>query len=69
MKLVFLVEARAEFREAADFYEGKERGLGLSFAVEVRDVCRAILEHPMIWRERQGGFRRVNCPVFPYSIA
>ncbi len=28
-----------------------------------------ILAHPRLWREREGGFRRVNCPVFPYYIA
>ena len=22
----------------------------------------------MLWRERSGGYRRVNCPVFPYYI-
>ena len=69
MRLEFLAEARAEFREAADYYEVKERGLGKRFAGEIREVCRAILEHPLIWREREGGFRRVNCPVFPYYVA
>ena len=32
-----------------------------------------VLEHiktdPYLWRERAGGYRRVNCPVFPYYIA
>ena len=28
-----------------------------------------MMEHPLLWRERPGGFRRVNCPVFPYYIA
>ena len=27
------------------------------------------MNHQLLWRERQGGFRRVNCPVFPYYVA
>jgi hypothetical protein len=23
---------------------------------------------PLLWRERPGGYRRVNCPIFPYHI-
>lgn len=69
MTLEFLPDAQAEFYEAAVYYEDKEVGLGKRFRAEVWDICSAILEHPLIWREREGGFRRVNCPVFPYYIA
>lgn len=69
MTLEFLTDAQAEFHEAAVYYEDKEVGLGKRFRAEVWDICSAILEHPLIWREREGGFRRVNCPVFPYYIA
>ena len=69
MNLEFLPEARAEFFEAVNFYEGKETYLGKRFRDEVWEVCSVILDHPAIWREREGGFRRVNCPVFPYYIA
>ncbi|MCX6872504.1 MAG: type II toxin-antitoxin system RelE/ParE family toxin [Verrucomicrobia bacterium] len=69
MNLEFLPEARAEFCEAADYYEGKERGLGKRFSAEIREVCATVLTHPLLWREREGGFRRVNCPVFPYYVA
>ena len=24
---------------------------------------------PLLWRERPGGYRRVNCPVFPFYLA
>jgi plasmid stabilization system protein ParE len=69
MTLEFLPDAQAEFYEAAVYYEDKEVGLGKRFRAEVWDICSAIWEHPLIWREREGGFRRVNCPVFPYYIA
>jgi plasmid stabilization system protein ParE len=69
MKLEFLTEARSEFLEAVDYYEEKQLGLGKRFRAEIAEVCSTILEHPLLWRERNGGFRRVNCPVFPYYIA
>ena len=69
MTLEFLTDAQAEFYEAAVYYEAKEIGLGKRFRAEVWEICAAIMEHPLIWREREGGFRRVNCPVFPYYIA
>ena len=69
MNLEFLPEAQAEFKRAINYYEGKEKGLGKRLRDEVREVCSAIQDHPSIWREREGGFRRVNCPVFPYYIA
>lgn len=69
MKLEFLPEARAEFFEAVIYYEKKQHGLGKRFRTEIVEVCSTILEHPLLWRERHDGFRRVNCPVFPYYIA
>jgi plasmid stabilization system protein ParE len=69
MKLEFLPEARSEFIVSVDYYEEKQLGLGKRFRSEIAEVCSTILEHPLLWRERNGGFRRVNCPVFPYYIA
>ena len=69
MNLEFLPEARVEFGDAADYYEETERGLGKRFAAEIAASCTTILSHPLLWREREGGFRQVNCPVFPYYIA
>jgi hypothetical protein len=37
--------------------------------MEVSDVIDRILFDPYLWRERRGGYRRVNLPVFPYYIA
>ena len=69
MNLEFLPEARIEFTEAVEFYENKQSGLGERFKNEIIEACSTILAHPLLWREREGGFRRVNCPVFPYYIA
>lgn len=65
----FLPEAAAEFYDTADQYEFRQEGLGARFRGEVLEVCRLIVQQPSLWRERSGGYRRVNCPVFPYYVA
>jgi plasmid stabilization system protein ParE len=69
MTLDFLPEASAELYEGAAFYESKQEGLGWRFRGEVLEVCRLVAQQPLLWRERPGGYRRVNCPVFPYYLA
>jgi plasmid stabilization system protein ParE len=68
MIIEFLEEAEIELFEAAAWYESKETGLGKRFRNEVAHVLDRIVEDPMLWRERPNGYRRVNCPVFPYYI-
>jgi len=69
MTLELMPEASAELQAAAEEYETKEEGLGWRFRSKVLQVCRLIVQRPVLWRERQGGYRRVNCPVFPYYVA
>ncbi len=68
MIVEFLEEATEELIEAALWYEAKEPGLGVRFRDEITHVVHRIAEAPFLWRERSGGYRRVNCPVFPYYI-
>jgi plasmid stabilization system protein ParE len=68
MIVEFLEEAEAELFDAALWYESKEIGLGKRFRDEVARVIDSIATNPLLWRERSGGYRRVNCPVFPYYI-
>ena len=65
----FLTEARDELWEAALFYDSKEPGLGTRFRDEVANVVQRIVSDPELWRERDGCYRRVNCPVFSYYLA
>jgi plasmid stabilization system protein ParE len=69
MTLEFLPQASTELFEAAEYYESRQEGLGWRFRSEVLEICRLIVQHPTLWRERPAGYRRVNCPVFPYYIA
>ena len=68
MIVEFLEEAEEEFFNAALWYESKEFGLGKRFRDEVAGIIYSITTNPLLWRERSGGYRRVNCPVFPYYI-
>jgi len=65
---VLLNEAEEELIEAVMWYESREPGLGKRFRVEIAYILNQIVENPLLWRERSGGYRRVNCPVFPYYI-
>jgi plasmid stabilization system protein ParE len=69
MTVEFLEEAEEELTDAALWYESKQPGLGRRFRDEIAHVVSRITEDPMLWREREGGYRRVNCPVFPYFVA
>ena len=69
MKVEFTPEAEQELTEATLWYESKEPGLGIRFRNEVQHVVQRASEDPTLWRMREGGYRRVNCPVFPYFIA
>jgi len=69
MTLDFLPEAVKELEAASLWYESQEAGLGIRFRNEVSHVVGKIVADPLLWRERSGGWRRVNCPVFPYYVA
>ncbi len=69
MILEFLEEAEQELIEAVMWYQTKEIGLGIRLRDEIAHVLDRIAEDPLLWRERSGGYRRVNCPVFPYYVA
>ena len=68
MIIEFLDEAEQELYEAAYWYESKETGLGKHFRNEVFHILDRIVDDPLLWRERTGGYRRVNCPIFPYYV-
>jgi hypothetical protein len=69
VNIEFLDEARTELVEATLWYENQESGLGFRFRDEISSLCEIICNFPYLWRELDGGYRRVNCPVFPYFVA
>jgi len=46
-----------------------KEGLGKRFREEVESKCRAVVENPLAWNERRGGYRRANLGGFPHYIA
>ncbi|MGZ8935230.1 MAG: hypothetical protein ACXW04_10040 [Methylobacter sp.] len=69
MKFSFHPEAEAEFNEAIDYYEDKERGLGYDFAVEVYATIQRIMAFPKAWPVMKNyvsdvGWVRVRNPHF-----
>lgn len=69
MTIEFLAEAREEFYEAVAYYELRQTGLGLRFAREIMKATVDMGNNPGLYRERPGGFRRMNLHVFPYYLA
>ncbi len=59
MNVEFLAEVKEELNQEVEYYERKE----------VAHVLTRIASDPLLWRERPGGYRRVNCPVFPCYVA
>lgn len=68
MIVEFLEAADRELVDAALWYESKQPGLGRRFKAEVESILLNIAANPLLQREREGGYRRINCPVFPYYL-
>ncbi len=67
--LEFVDEALDEAEDATNYYEEIQPGLGFRFREELEAVTQAIVSQPLLWRERIGGFRRVNLLGFPFYIS
>lgn len=65
----FAIDARNDLFDAVNYYESKENGLGKRLSDEGAVMLETAAHSPYLWRERAAGYRRINCPVFPYYIA
>ena len=65
MIVEFMAESEQELTDSACCYESKQPDLGRRFKVEVEAVVAFVEGNPLLQREREGGYRRINCPVFP----
>ena len=68
MMYSFHPEAKAEFLEAIDYYEGCANGLGYDFSIEVHSAIQNILIHPAAWPVLEEDVRRCLTNRFPYGI-
>ena len=69
MTIHVVSEGRLELRDAVDYYEKLQPGLGRRLWQEVDEHVLWISLHPEVPRLRPGDYRRVNLRVFPYYIA
>ena len=65
MKFSFHPAAAEEFSAAVDWYEMRQPGLGLDFAVEVRAAVSRAMALPNAWVELEPGIRRMLTQRFP----
>ncbi len=68
VKLTYHLEARVEIKEAAEYYEDCQEGLGKRFLVAVESAVHSLWLHPLQWRVLCGRFRRCMVSKFPYGI-
>jgi toxin ParE1/3/4 len=60
--------ARAEFVEAARWYEARRLNLGVEFVTEIERCVARAAENPLMHGIVHNGVRRVVADRFPYSV-
>jgi plasmid stabilization system protein ParE len=68
LSVTFRRAARAEFIEAAAWYESQRRGLGVEFIAEIQRCVDAAAERPMTYAVIDKDVRRVVANRFPFSV-
>lgn len=60
--------ARAEFDDAADWYEARRAGRGAAFTTAVGQVLSAIGAQPEAYPEVYGDVREASVSGYPYAV-
>jgi toxin ParE1/3/4 len=68
LEVGFRAEARAEFVEAAAWYEARRLGLGAEFIAEIERCIASAAQKPEQYPVVHGSLRRIVVRRFPYSI-
>ena len=68
MKVRFVSPAERELREAVEFYESAQAGLGANFLAEVEAVTRLMESHPLAWTPMSPRTRRCRLHRFPFGL-
>ena len=67
-KSIILPLAKQDIREAATWYNKKQKGLGKRFTAEVREKVRFIKQNPAACNERYNTVRTAVLKVFPFML-
>jgi len=68
LPIVFRAAARAEFDQAAEWYERQQAGLGGAFVASVQQVLDNIAATPQRYPAVFGDVREGIVPRFPYCV-
>lgn len=68
LPIVFREVARAEFEDAAAWYESRVANLGADFIAEIQRVLDTIADHPNRFPVVFGDVREVLVRRFPYCV-
>jgi len=68
LQITFRRAARAEFIEAAAWYEKQRPNLGAEFVAEVERCVALAAEQPQLYAVVENNVRRVTARRFPFSI-
>lgn len=68
MRVSLLPEARAELREATDWYAAQSPDVARRFVADYQRAKALVTEAPLRWAEVDPGIRRVLFGEFPYSL-
>ena len=64
----FLLAAKRDLAEAAEYYDRAVPGLGLEFLDEVERTISRILRHPQAWHRVSENHRKCRMRRFSYGI-
>jgi toxin ParE1/3/4 len=69
MRLVLRRQAKGDLREAFQWYEERQPGLGLSFLTSVDSTLSSLQEHPLMYPRVDPEVRRASATSpFPFGI-
>jgi hypothetical protein len=68
MKVRFVSTAELELKEAMEFYEATQPGLGTEFLAEVQATTNLIKSFPQAWTRLSPRTRRCRTHRFPYGL-
>lgn len=68
LPIVFRPDARAEFDDAADWYEQRQPGLGATFTEAIDDVLDLVAAQPRMHATVYKDVRKAVVPVYPYIV-
>jgi plasmid stabilization system protein ParE len=68
MQREILASAQTEFKEAFDFYESRQPGLGNELTLDFESAVQEILRNPTMGRRLTRDVRRWPLHQFPYAL-